>query len=419
MDQRRVFLRSSMIAGAASLCSRAALGATDEIVVGVIGTGTRGHHLAETFMRQPKCRVAAVCDVFQTNLDRTTKLLDGKAAAYKDYRRVIERKDIDAVAIATPDHWHGPMTVEACQAGKDVYVEKPISNNIEDALKMLEAARRNNRVVQVGLQQRSAPVFQEAYRVLKTGLLGRITHAHCVHPFRGRDLDKTPGQPPPGLDWEMFQGPAPRRPYSIARHRFWRIYREYGGGILTDWGVHLTDVAHWYMDLQPVRSASGSAATLLRPPDEETMPDTISVAWKYDNLIMTFGTWGAEYGNYFWGERGVLHVNRSGYSARPGSQTMAATRNPARAAPSSASQPGALAKTAFESIHKELPDDYASTDIATADHVRNFLDCMRTRLKPITGIEIGFESSLPTLLGLLATRTGRTYAWDGKAARAV
>jgi predicted dehydrogenase len=388
----------------------AVLGANDRIRLGVLGSGGRGRHVMRVFLTHPDCVVAAVCDVYKPNLQQAVADAGGTAEAYGDYRRVLDRQDIDAVLIAAPDHWHGPMTVAACQAGKDVYVEKPLSNSLEDGLKMVEAARQHRRVVQVGLQQRSWPHFQQAAKLVEDGLLGPVTHAAALFPG-GYTRPPEPAQtPPPDLDWDSFQGPAPRHPYVPSRQKSWRSFYDYGGGLITDWGVHLIDVVHWCLkDDNPRTAAAAAQQARLTQPDPEQAPDTFSLVWKYDRFVLTFANWAIPHpelnpsGTYFFGERGVMLVNRSGCAVRP---------LRARGRPGSPQPP-----LPFEPILLKSPPEGGPMDPPTRAHIRSFLDAVKSRQRPNCDVEVGFRSTLPTLMALLAVRTGKTIAWDGRQAQ--
>jgi predicted dehydrogenase len=338
MINRREFLQAAVAAGVAARSSSlgAAQGANDRIRVGIIGCGNRGNQVATDWMKHKDSVFTAACDVARDRLESTAKRLGGTQGntldIYEDYRRILERKDVDAVLIATPDHWHSPMTIEALSAGKDVYVEKPVSNNIEPAVKMLDAVRKSNRIVQVGLQQRSWHHFQEAAKLFQDGYIGTsINHCQMCPPggggggFGRGQQPQTPQAPPEGFNWEMFQGPAKRKPF-VAGRRNWRGWYDYGGGNLTDWGVHLTDVMSWFMRLDgkvPLLT-SASAQYVRIPRDPERVPDTYAVTWQYDNFVATLSNAMVPslenpqelYGNYFFGDRGVLIVNRVGYSDR-------------------------------------------------------------------------------------------------------
>ena len=410
MENRRTFLKASVAAATA----RSVLGANERIQVGLIGCGTRGNMDAGFFGRHKDCVIVAACDVSKTRLDQTAAKLSQtgtKVDTYGDYRRVLDRKDIDAVLVTTPDHWHSPITVDACAAGKDVYVEKPVSNTIEAAQKMVAAARQYKRVVQVGLQQREGAHFQEAAALVQGGLLGHVTHAVLQFPG-GYTMPPEPNQDPPAdLDWNMFQGSAERRAYKPSRQRRWRAYYDYGGGLVTDWGVHLVDVAHWYLGADakaPVLTNAAAQYVNVPNPEHDQVPDAFIVSWQYDNFVMSFTNAVmtnpdfAPQGNYFYGPRGCLHVHRAGYQVRPGQ---------VRRRPGDPEPPPPL-----EARVVRFAENYEN-DPDTIAHTRNFLDCVKSRQRPTTDIEIGFNSTLPCLLALLAIRQGRSFTWDGRAAK--
>jgi predicted dehydrogenase len=410
MANRRDFLRASLAAAAAS---RSVLGANDRIQMGLIGCGTRGNMDAGFFLRHKDCAFVAAADVVKSKLDETATKIEqsgAKVERFTDYRRLLERKDIDAVLIATPDHWHSPMTVEACQAGKDVYVEKPISNAIEPAQKMVDAARQYKRVVQVGLQQREGAHFKEAAQLVQQGLLGDVTHVLLQYPGGYTTAPEPTQDPPADMDWPMFQGPAERRLYKPSRQRRWRAYYDYGGGLVTDWGVHLVDIAHWYLnadDKAPLMTNASAQYVNVPNPEHDQVPDAFIVSWTYDKFVMSFtnaavyDTDFARHGNYFFGPRGSLWVHRAGYQVRPA--------QPRRVAGEEPPPPIQTKIVRFKENYQDDPDTIA--------HARNFLDCVKSREKPVTDIEIGFNSTLPCLLGILAIRQERSIRWEGKAAR--
>ncbi len=405
MVNRRSFLTGAL--GLAAAGASRAPAASDQFVVGFIGTGVRAHAaLIPQFKFNHAFRIAALCDVYKPNLEQAAALVGGDVDTYGDYRRVLDRKDIDVVVVATPDHWHCPIVIEACEAGKDIYLEKPVSNDIDMCLKAVAAARRHNRVVQVGLMQRSSAPFMAAYKVVQRGILGKVRHVVLINPGGGaRPGDRPPTEasvPPPGLDWEMFQGPAPHRPYSSSRQHDWRSYWEYGCGPLADWGVHLLDIVHWYLDVtEPPRTAAAVHGWFNRPPDER-VPDTIEVAWQYPNFVAGYSSRSDVLGTYFWGDEGVLFVNRHGYSVRPVDSTWR----------------GRGAKPAFEeekvALHDEPPNGQASFDSDCGRHILNFLECIKSRRRPVCDIEIAAVSTIPTLMGGLSIRNGgKTIAWSG------
>ncbi len=407
MYSRRSFLVTS---AATAALSRSAIGANDRIRFAILGAGTRGAYVGDVFLDFPDVELVAVCDVFKPTREGVAAKLGAKRnnqpEALTDYRKVLERKDIDAVLITTPDHWHGPMVIEASQAGKDAYCEKPLSNSIEVGQKMRAAVRQYKRVVQIGLQQRSWDHFQENAKRVQDGMIGDVYHVECV--YQG-NYTRDPGPataPPPELDWELFQGPAPRRPYTQMRQRSWRSFYDYSGGTLLDWGTHLTDVAHWYMNVREPLTCSGSGQYVRTPVLPDQLPDVLAATWKYPKFVMTYTNCiRAEpdfdvQGNMFLGTKGWLHVHRTGYRYRP---------NPVMGRGGAAAPP-------FEPFSTKFPYVGGPSDHA---HVRNFLDCVKSRKDPVVDIDTGFYSTLPTLMAVMSIRDGKTYAWDGKQARPV
>jgi predicted dehydrogenase len=428
---RREFLQATMAAAVASRSSSlgAAQGANDRIRVGVIGCGYRGTQVVTDWMKHKDTILTAACDVSKDRLEKLAATMGqtqgNKLDVYEDYRRILERKDVDAVLIATPDHWHSAMTLDSLSAGKDVYCEKPVSNEIEPAVKMLEGARRSNRIVQIGLQQRSWHHFQEAAKLFQEGYIGTsVNHCQMCPPGGGGggggrgQQPQTPQEPPAGFNWDLFQGPAKRKPFVPGR-RNWRGWYDYGGGNLTDWGVHLTDIMSWYMRLDgkvPLLT-SASAQYVRIPRDPERVPDTYAVTWQYDNFVATLSNAMVPsldnvqelYGNYFFGDRGVLLVNRIGYEVRP-----QRTQGGGRGNPGAPPPPPPIDAKKFRdpSGMSEIAD--SSFGSATHRHIRNFLDSMRSRQKPICDMETGFNSTLPCLLAIVSVKESRTVKWDAK-----
>lgn len=379
---------------------RGILGANDRIRLGFIGMGRRGISLMNGFMDEADVEVAAVSDVFAPNLDRAGAAASD-AKAYKDFRRVIDDPNIDAVVIGTPDHWHALPTVMACEAGKDVYVEKPTAVTVKESRAMVEAARRYDRVVQVGTQQRSDIHFQRARDIVRSGRLGPITFArtwiYSNSPVEG--IGNPPNSvPPPTLDWDMWLGPAPKVPYNVNRFGIildensehtrwatWRYFWDFGGGMMTDWGVHLLDIVLWAMGIgYPDKIAAAGGKFLLN--DNRETPDTLQVTYRYPNFVCVFenrmmNSHNGHHGIAFHGTNATLEVSRGGYTLTP--------------QPDSGVEP--------ESMD---PVDVERT------HAGDFLDAMRARKTPIADIEDGHVSSAVAMLGNVAYRTGRQIVWD-------
>ena len=255
--------------------------ANETISVGCIGTGGRCRRLMEALAQIPGVKIAAVCDVWDVHLAAGKKLADPKAAATKSYRELLDREDIDAVLIGTPDHWHVPITIEACAAGKDVYVEKPLTHDVNEGQAVIDAQNDNQRVVQVGTQQRSMPQFQKAHEIVKSGQLGEIHKVHLTwNRNQPRHKREKLGIDPKGVDWKAFLGQAPEQPFDEYRFRNWRWFWDFGGGILTDLMVHQIDVANWYLDLDHPTTAVTIGDHFLAQGVWET-PDTIQTLLRY------------------------------------------------------------------------------------------------------------------------------------------
>jgi predicted dehydrogenase len=440
---RRTFLQSTVGAAAAASVSMRSVaatrqsgpvGANDRIRMAIIGCGGRGNQVLTSFGQLSNNVFVAACDVAKDRLEQTVGELEVKGSkldTYEDYRRILDRKDIDAVLIATPDHWHPQMVIDACAAGKDSYVEKPVSNAIEPAVKMIDAARKGNRVVQVGLQQRSWPHFQEVAKLIREGLLGKVTHVVLQMGGGGTPTLDPEAPVPPVLNWDLFQGPAKRKPYKVSRQRNWRYYWDYGGGLVTDWGVHLTDIATLALNADtkgPQLTMAVGQYVNVPAPDPDRPPNAFTVSWRYDDFVMSFTNAvmsNPEFpfqGNLFVGPRGSLLVNRTGYQIRPGSafgggrgrggtpgQNAAGGRGAAPAVPQTPPPPPLEAK-----LFKEPSGEMVGVVDSTTAHARNFLECVKSRQKPVSDIEIGFYSSLPCLLANVALREGRAIGWDQK-----
>jgi len=375
---------------------------SEKIIVGVIGCGGMGMTNMKSFMDAPEVEIAAVCDVYEPRLKQAVEDTGGKATPYKDFRKLLERKDIDAVIVATPDHWHAIPTIYACQVGKDVYVEKPVAHNIKEGRAMVRAARGNKCVVQVGTQQRSAPHFQRAVNIVKSGKIGKVTLVRCwnVGNKFPNGLGSPPDcDPPADLDWNMWLGPAPMRPFNPNRCIYnFRWFWDYAGGKATDWGVHLIDVVHWAMAVDAPLAVAASGGKYGIEDNTET-PDTIEAIFDYPGFTMVYfhtncnarGIDGKDYGIQFYGADGTLFVDRSGFNIYPEGDRM--------------KDVGVELEGGSKSKHRV--------------HVQNFLDCVKSRGIPISDIEIGHRSSSAPMLANIALRTGRKIHWDSKRERII
>jgi predicted dehydrogenase len=391
---------------------RRVIGANDRVRVGVIGTGRQGTGDMRGHQRLEDVEIAAVCDVFATNLNKAGELAAG-AARHADFRKVLDDPSIDAVVIATPDHWHALITVMACQAGKDFYVEKPTSVAIAEGRAMVQAARKYQRIVQVGTQQRSQPHFQKAAELVRSGAIGDVTLVRCwnVGNAPPQGIGNPPdGAPPEGLDWDMWLGPAKKVPFNPNRFGVvpdaWSHFRwfwDYAGGMMTDWGVHLIDIVHLAMNVEAPLSVSTIGGKFHLTDNRET-PDTIVATFQYPDFVMTYENRvcnsqpmnGRFYGIEFHGTTATRFVDRERFEVRP------------EPAPSNRPQ---------DAVRPETKTEAAAADGSFPSHQRNFIDCVKSRKAPICDIEIGHRSSSTAILGNMALRSGQTVVWDAKTER--
>jgi predicted dehydrogenase len=414
---RRTFIRTAAgTTAAAALTPSTArsaghvLGANDRVNVALIGCGSRGRLVASFFAKVPNVAVVAVCDISDTTIAQARKspFAAPDAQGYTDFRRALDRNDVHALLVATPDHWHAIPTVLGCQAGKDVYVEKPLGHNVAEGRKMVEAARRHDRIVQHGTQHRSAPHYREIEQIVQSGEIGDV-HFVRVWNYGGAGT----GQPaadsevPPGVDWDMYVGPAPMVPFN--RQRFQGTYRrffDYAGGYITDFGCHRLDSVHQVMhDETPL--AVHAVGGLHVPAGQEDTPDVIQVTYQYKNWALSYegiqlnafgtgprvpqgrvpynaaGPFARPHGEAFYGTKGTIFSDRVGYELFPA---------------------GAEGGSAVRS--REGRD---CTDL----HVANFIESVRARKKPAADIEIGHRSSNVCHLGNISYRLGgRRLRWD-------
>ena len=426
------------VVGAAPVLGQTAAGGgatkgppSDRIRVGMIGVGGFGTGNLRQFLRHSDVDVVAVCDVNKRHVERAVGLTGGKAKAYGDFCRLLDDKTIDAVMIATPEHWHALMTVDACDAGKDVYVEKPAAHYLRESRLMLDAARRNDRVVQVGTQQRSGTHFQRAVKYVQEGRIGDVFYATCWNhsPLRGPDRPLGAGGPPPDLAWDMWLGPAPQRPYDeVTRfgsrgQGYWDFY----GGMLTEWGTHMADVVLWGMKARGPESVVASGALFNQPGAE--IPDTLQVTYKYPNFLFhysilnhnTFGLNGglgaARFGSYgiqFHGTKGTLFVDRGEYVVTPQTIRVEETLEQPAVPPNPSQRPREDMRVPGFYYKTEILAERSDSSEQGGAHIRNFLDCVKSRKRPNADIEDGHHTNAVCRLGNVAYRTGRALAWDAE-----
>lgn len=408
MTSRRNFLKntSAIVTGAAIsplvLSSlRAGVSPNDKFTIALIGCHGMGMYDLSDHLKLPEIECGGLCDVDENVLkERAAEInqLTGKTPKlFKDYRKVLEDKSIDAVIIGTPDHWHCLMTTQACEAGKDVYVEKPLANSIGESEIMLKAARKYNRVVQVGQQQRSGQHWQDVVALVKSGKLGTIRKIKTWAYFDyGKAKPKVPDTPvPSGVDYDFWLGPAPKRAFNSNRfHGSWRFYWEQGGGLMTDWGVHLLDIPLWAMNVSAPKSVSSSGGIYAYPNNAIETADTQSVIYDFGNFLLewdhaggiTKGLYGRNYGVAFIGNNGTLVVNREGWELIPETD-------------------GAIPRMETVPLQQADSKDHEK-------HVKNFVECLKSRQQPICDIEFGRNSAIVAHMGNIAYRTGNKVFWD-------
>lgn len=386
------FARRAFLGGAAAMTAASysrVLGANEAMQLGVIGAGDRGTYVMTQFMKNEKVRVAALCDIYAEHIDRARQKA-GEAQSFTDHRKLLEQKNLDIVLIATPDHWHSRIAIDALNAGKDVYVEKPLTRTIQEGPPIVKAARVNNRVCQVGMQQRSGIHYLKAKsEYFDTGRLGKITLARTWWHGNGYHLRKAPASlqtQPSNLDWAHFLGPVKWRDWDPQQYYNWRAYLDFGGGQVTDLFTHWIDVVHMFMNQEIPRSAA-SAGGVYAYKDGRTAPDTINVLLEYPGeYTATFeatlapGVQGAAI--EMCGTEGRLLIDREHYEYHP------------------------LGRNAEPVAVKAEPHDM------TLDHVNNFLECVVTRKRPNGDVLIGHRSAQASHLGNIAYEQKRRLDFD-------
>jgi predicted dehydrogenase len=358
------------------------LGANDRIGLGVIGTGDRGTYVMSLFQKNPDLEVRALCDVYAVHIDRAQQQAPN-TKTFGDHRKLLELKEVDAVLIGSPDHWHKDHAIDAMTAGKDVYVEKPMCRTRDEAPLMVKAARVNGRVCQIGLQQRSGRIYLEPKeKYVASGAIGKISHIDAIwHGGMTQPLPSQPAEKPSNLDWIRFLGPVPYRDWVPAQYLDFRAFLDFNGGKMTDFGHHWMDVVHMYMGERAPHSAVFAGGIYIDHQDGRTAPDTCNALFEYDGFSVLFqsNAYEGEYGVTFHGEKGTLFVNRNRY--------------------------------VFTPVKGQGTEVKIAGDI-TSDHVRNFLDCCKSRQRPNADAAIAAISILPPLLGVESYLEKRRIDFD-------
>jgi len=384
---RRQFLKTTALAATAFSQARV-WGANDRIRVGAIGTGGRCEYHLGVLNQLGGNEIVAVCDVYAPHRDRARAEHAPQAQEYTDYRKLLEDKSIDAVVVATPDHWHVPITVDAVAAGKDVYVEKPVTHTISEGETLLKAVQASDRVVQTGTQQRSWPHFIEGKSLIDAGALGQITFIE-THWYQNHlaGHSEVPSIETDKLDWKLFLGSAPDQPFDPRRFSDWRFYWDFGGGALTDLFTHWVDVAHWYMNCDTPSTAFAQGSRYVIP--ERDCPDTLSASYLYPgNFEVAYNGSLIGYleggGLTFRGTKGMLKIDRSSYAFY--------TEGKSYTEDMRLLKPAQEARTAGDGGRY---------------HMANFLDCVRSRRTPNAPVPAGIAAARPGHLGNVSLREGR------------
>ena len=400
---RRSFIHA---AGAAVAAAPQFLrGQERKLRVGVIGVGRRGRDIVRAAVESPDTEVAAISDVYKPSIDKALKIAPG-AKIYHDFRDLIADKSIDIVGIGTPDHWHAYMTVEACKAGKDVYVEKPISVDVYEGQMMVKAARKYERIVQVGTQQRSGDHFQQVVELIRGGEIGDISFVrnwNYGNQFPEGIGNPPDSKPPDDLDWEMWLGPAAERPFNANRFgvndesfSHFRWFWDYAGGMMTDWGVHLIDIMLWAMDTPGPTAVAAFGDKYVLDDNRET-PDTILATYEFPGFTAIYenrttnsqSMFNQGYGITFHGTEGTLFCDRSRWEILPEkTRTSTGTRD------------------------RMAAGEGKAGNNSTTDHWADFVSSIRTRKPPVSDILEGHRSTTTALLGNVAMRSKQRVDWD-------
>ena len=378
-------------AGASSALSAAS---SDTVSLGVIGSGGRGTFVMTVFQKNPNVRVRAICDVFEPNLEKALSVAakGGPAPqAYRNYKQLLDDKSVDAVLIATPEHWHARMVLDALAAGKDVYVEKPLCHTPEEGIELIDAEKHSKSIVQVGMQRRSYDLYLEGRKIVAAGTLGnvRMVRSWWLNNYLGsQPATKLDGK----LDWEQWQGPAPRREFDADRFRNWREYSDYSGGILADQGAHVFDGIHLLMGAGYPAAVNASAGKPHRAGFD--MPESVVATAEYPEDFI--GVFSVNYAAMRYKPRNDQLNQLDGDKAR-----MDIGREDCKVYDQGAEDTPAISKTSQYGFGR-------ATDV----HVQNFLDCIRTRQRPTAPMEIAFHAALVVQMANIALRTGRRARWN-------
>ena len=411
--------RDFLIGTAAAFSAARILGANDRVQVGFIGYGLIGAQHVHDFKTLRDVDLAAISDVYEPRLREGQAACGPRCQGYADFRRLLERPDIQAVVISTPDHWHALLTIMACAAGKDVYVEKPLTLFVREGRWMIAAAKRYDRVVQVGTQQRSGRHYADAVKLLQDGHIGKI---HTVRMGSFRNV--MPGfgsppdaDPPPGMNYDLWLGPAPKRQYNPNRSLYhFRWFWDYSGGQMTNLGAHEIDVIHWAMKTRAPQAVASAGGRLALTDNGET-PDTQDALFEYPGFTALWSHREASRGRgqgeglEFFGTKGSLTLDRSGFQVFPDPKIPPQNQIPEfQGHPAGGPQrvPTARIVPWCEPVKRSATNDLL------ASHARNFIDCVKSRQRPVSSLEEEHQVATACHLANISLRLGRKVRWDAE-----
>jgi predicted dehydrogenase len=414
---RRDFGKAAAAVTLTAASASRVLGANDRVRLGFIGVGNRGDQVLDAFLVHKDAEVVAICDIYRPYVDFAARKAGTTPKTFKDYRELLALKDMDAVVVCTPDHWHALQTIHACQAGKDVYCEKPLSLCVAEGRAMVTAARKHDQITQVGLHRRSSEFVREACEFIRKGGIGpvNVVRAFHVQNESPKGIGNPPNsEPPEEFDWDTWLGPAPKVPYNKNRsfYRF-RWFYDYSGGQLTNFGVHYLDVIHWALgqDAPLAVTAMGGKFAIA---DNREVPDTLEVLWTYPgNTLVTFSQFNANAAPggtpraeiEFRGTKGTLYLYGNGYEVVP--DLVTPNEFPARTPLDRKVEKGWRV-----GARALIEPKKGSGDADTAHHARNFLDCVKSRKKCNCDIEQGHRDTSAALIGNIAHKTRTCLQWD-------
>jgi predicted dehydrogenase len=415
--------RRGAIGALAAASYRRLLGANDRVQVGFIGYGLIGVQHVKDFKNLKDVDCAALAEVYKPRLAAGLAAMGGSPKPYSDFRKMLDNKDLQAIVVCTPDHWHALLTMMSCAAGKDVYVEKPMTLFVKEGRWMTQVARKHNRVVQVGTQQRSGKHYQHARELMQAGYIGKIMSVRF-----GSSRNISPGfivppdsAAPADFDYDMWLGPAPQRPYNKMRGIYhFRWFWDYSGGQMTNLGSHELDIVQWVLQAKGPKIAFSTGGRLVLKDGCET-PDTQDTLWEYPSCTASYyireaaaGPPGQGGGLQFFGDKGALTINRSGFTIASDTKTNPLVTVPGvRAGTHPIGGPSVPPNVPSEPWIKDMEEAGSSAD-QFADHARNFVDCVKSRQRPISDVEEGFQVSTAYHLANLSLRLGRKLEWDAE-----